>query len=139
MTTKLLKALKREHCIKLGVLDQKLKKSLYKLAFKRVRKALAAFRILSEMVSTERSERLKSKYTARGAFEYRDQTAHIGSSRPVGPNEKFLLKRVCRGPAGLNDSPFFLPLLRFGHNVIALAAAAAFRLACFFGCLSDPS
>ena len=59
------------------------RKSLYKLSFKRVRKALAAFRSLSEMVSPERREKLKNKYTARGAFEFSDQTAHIGSSRPV--------------------------------------------------------
>jgi len=98
MTTKLLKALKREHSIKLGVLDQKLKKSLYKLSFKRVRKALAAFRSLSKIVSPKQRERWRGKYTARGAFVYRDQTVHIGTSRSVGPDEKFLLKRVYRGP-----------------------------------------
>lgn len=96
MTTKLLKALKREHSIKLGVLDQKLKKCLYKLSFKRVRKAFAAFRRLSEIVSSRQRERFRGDYTARGVLVFRDQTAHMGSSRPVGPGEQFLLKRVCR-------------------------------------------
>jgi len=94
MTTKLVKIITRDPSIKLDDLEERLKRCLYKLAFKRVRKATGAFRSLSEGVPPKRKEKLKRRYKARGAFDFTDQTAQVGSLRPLNPDEPFLLERV---------------------------------------------
>ena len=50
-----------------------------------MKKAIAAFRdfSMSERVSSEQKEKLKNKYQDRGVFDFRDQSAQVGSLRPV--------------------------------------------------------
>jgi len=110
MTTKLLKILRKEPSIKLGELERRLNRCLCKLSFKRVKKAIAAFRdfSMSERVSPEQKEKLKNKYQDRGVFDFRDQSAQVGSLRPVGQNERFLQERAEDVPHW-NVNPFLLP------------------------------
>ncbi|KAI9511066.1 hypothetical protein F5148DRAFT_1281234 [Russula earlei] len=77
MTVKLIKILRKNPSVQVGDLNEQLKRSLSKLAFKRVRKARRAFRELDETISLKRREKLSIKY--RDLLDYREQTAQIGS------------------------------------------------------------
>jgi len=93
MTMKLIKILKKDPSIKVGDLNQKLEKSLFKLAIKRVCKAKKTFELGTKKLSPEQKKKLKDKYTAKGLFEFKPQTAQIGSLHSLSLDEQFILKR----------------------------------------------
>ncbi|KAI0297815.1 caspase domain-containing protein [Multifurca ochricompacta] len=86
MTLKLIKILRKNPRIKVGDLNQQLKRNLSKLAFKRVRKACDVFRKGTAKMSPEKREELHSRFAAEGIFEFKEQTAQ-------SMNDEFILPR----------------------------------------------
>ncbi|KAH9963701.1 caspase domain-containing protein [Lactifluus volemus] len=97
MTVKLIKILRKNPSIKLGDLNQQLKKSLYKLAFKRVRKAWSSFNRFTRERPPEQRMQLEIRYKA--ILQFTPQTAQFGSLQPLDMDEQFLSNGlVCLGP-----------------------------------------
>lgn len=63
---------------------------MYKLAIKRVWKAKKTFERGTKKLSPEQTKELKDKWTAKGVFEFKPQTAQVGPSRPSNPLEPAL-------------------------------------------------
>jgi hypothetical protein len=79
MTTKLIKILRKNPSIKVGDLDQQLKKYLSKMAFKRLREIKTMFMKYSAKLSPEKRKEWKEKFSNKGLFELKEQTAQFGS------------------------------------------------------------
>ncbi|KAI9431481.1 hypothetical protein H4582DRAFT_2132908 [Lactarius indigo] len=79
MTTNLIKILKKNPSIKVGDLDQQLKRKLSKMAFKRVLNAKRAFKMFSAKLSPELRKKWEDEYTEKGLFQLKEQMAQIGS------------------------------------------------------------
>lgn len=94
MTANLIKILRKNPSIKVGDLDQQLKKCLSKMAFKRLREIKDAFKKHSAMMSPEKREEWEEKYTNEGLFEFREQTAQIGSMHRLRRDEQFIAMRA---------------------------------------------
>ncbi|KAH9059174.1 caspase domain-containing protein [Lactarius vividus] len=94
MTTKLVKILRKNPSIKVGDLDQQLKKCLSKMALERLREIKNAFKKHSAMMSPEKREEWEEKYTKEGLFEFREQTAQIGSMHCLRRDEQFIVMRA---------------------------------------------
>ncbi|KAH8989874.1 caspase domain-containing protein [Lactarius hatsudake] len=94
MTTKLIKILKKNPSIKVGDLDQQLKKKLSKMAFKRVLNAKKAFKMFSAKLSPELRKKWEAEYTEKGLFQLREQTAQIGSMHRLRRDDVFIAKRT---------------------------------------------
>ncbi|KAH9038757.1 caspase domain-containing protein [Lactarius pseudohatsudake] len=94
MTAELIKILRKNPSIKVGDLNQQLKKSLSKMAFKRLREIKDTFKKHSAMMSPEKREEWEEKYTNEGFFEFREQTAQIGSMHRLRMDEQFIVMRA---------------------------------------------
>ncbi|KAF8258290.1 caspase domain-containing protein [Lactarius quietus] len=94
MTTKLIKILRKNPSVKVGDLDQQLKKYLSKIAFKRLREIRAMIRKHSARLPPEEREELKEKLTNEGWFELREQTAQFGSMHSLRQDEEFIAGRA---------------------------------------------
>ncbi|KAI9438829.1 hypothetical protein H4582DRAFT_2076518 [Lactarius indigo] len=79
MTTKLIKILKKNPSIKVGDLDQQLKKKLSKMAFKRL--------------SPELRKKWEDEYTEKGLFQLKEKTTQIGSMHRLRRDEVLIAKR----------------------------------------------
>jgi len=77
MTMKLIKILRKKPSIGVGELDQKLNHSLSKMAFKSVRNTRGTFRALGGRLSVGKRKKLEKKYTERGIFDFKPQTAQF--------------------------------------------------------------
>ncbi|KAH9059176.1 caspase domain-containing protein [Lactarius vividus] len=93
MTTKLIKILKKNPSIKVGDLDQQLKKKLSKMAFKRVLNAKRAFKMFGAKLSPEVRKKWEDEYTEKGLFQLKEQTAQIGSMHRLRRDDVFIAKR----------------------------------------------
>jgi len=94
MTTKLIQILRKNPSLKVGELDQKLKRKLSKMAFKRVLKARRTFKMYSAKLSPELRKKYEDKYTEEGRFKLREQTAQIGSMHHLCRDDEFIAKRT---------------------------------------------
>jgi len=97
MTVKLTEILRKHPSIKLGNLSQQLEKSLYNSAIVSVWKAKKTFKLGTKKLSPEQKE-LQDKWTAKGVFGFKPQTAQIGSLHSLSLNKKFILKRLDQRP-----------------------------------------
>ncbi|KAF8264266.1 caspase domain-containing protein [Lactarius quietus] len=93
MTTKLIQILRKNPSVKVGELNQQLKKKLSKMAFKRVLKARTAFKSYTAKLPPEVQKKLEDKYTEKGVFELREQTAQIGSLHRLRRDDVLIAKR----------------------------------------------
>ncbi|KAN0136659.1 Caspase domain containing protein [Lactarius tabidus] len=75
MTTKLIKILRKNPSVKVGDLEQQLKKYLSKMAFKRLREIKTMFMKYSAKLSPEKRKEWKEKFSNKGLFELKEQTA----------------------------------------------------------------
>lgn len=93
MTAKLIKILRDNPSIKVGDLDQRLKASLSKMAFKRLREIKSTFKKYSAKLSPEKRQEWEEKFVNEGLFELREQTAQIGSMHCLRRDEVFIAQR----------------------------------------------
>ncbi|KAH8989873.1 caspase domain-containing protein [Lactarius hatsudake] len=94
MTANLIEILRKNPSIRIGDLDQQVKKCLSKMAFERLREIKNAFKNHSAMMPPERREEWEEKYTNKGLFEFREQTAQIGSMHRLRRDEQFIAMRA---------------------------------------------
>lgn len=94
MTRKLIKILRKNPSIRVGDLDRQLKECLSKMAFKRLRKIKSTFKNESAKLSPEEREEWEEKYTNKGLFELREQTAQIGSMHCLRRDDVFIAVRA---------------------------------------------
>jgi hypothetical protein len=94
MTTKLIKILRKNPSIKVGDLDQQLKKYLSKMAFKRLREIKTIFMKYSARLSPEKRKEWKEKFSKKGLFELKEQTAQFGSMHSLRRDEEFIVGRA---------------------------------------------
>ncbi|KAH9160138.1 caspase domain-containing protein [Lactarius sanguifluus] len=80
--------------IRVGDLDQEVKKCLSKMAFKRLQETKNTFKNHSAMMSPEKREEWEEKFTNKGLFEFREQTAQIGSMHRLRRDEQFIAMRA---------------------------------------------
>ena len=108
---------------------------------------------MSETVSPEQKEKLKNKYQDRGVFDFRDQSAQVGSLRPVVSqlkaeaahvrrtvpilshwtvltgSERTIPSGACRGRAGLKRQSFPSPLrIRVRGTMLSLRPGLFLRM-----------
>jgi len=94
MTTKLIQILRKNPSVKVGELNQQLKKKLSKMAFKRVLGAKTAFKKYSAELSPEVQKEWEDKFTEKGLFQLREQTAQIGSLHRLRRDDVLIAKRT---------------------------------------------
>jgi len=93
MTTKLIQILRKNPSVKVGELNQQLKRKLSKMAFKRVLETRTAFKRRTAQFPPEVQKRLEDKYTKKGAFQFREQTAQIGSLHRLRRDDVLIAQR----------------------------------------------
>jgi len=93
MTTTLVEILRRNPSITLGDLNQQLQKSLAGMAFDRIRDSRSSSKMYSAKLSPELQEKWEVRYTEKGLFEFRDQTAQFGSLQSLCQQEVFIVKK----------------------------------------------
>jgi phage host-nuclease inhibitor protein Gam len=106
MTTKLIQILRKNPSVKVGELNQQLKKKLSKMAFKRVMKAKTTFKKYSAKLSPEAQKQWEDKYTKKGLFQLREQTAQIGSLHRLCRDDVLIAKRTCTSGSDVVTSSF---------------------------------
>jgi hypothetical protein len=94
MTTKLIQILRKNPSVKVGELNQQLKKKLSKMAFKRVLRAKTAFKKYSAKLSPEVQKEWEDKFTEKGLFQLKEQTAQIGSLHRLRRDDVLIAKRT---------------------------------------------
>ncbi|KAI9445812.1 caspase domain-containing protein [Lactarius psammicola] len=94
MTGQLIKILRKNPTIKVGDLDQQLRKKLSKMAFKRVLNAKRVFKTFSARLSPELRKKWEDEYTRKGLFQLKEQTAQIGSMHRLRRDDEFIAKRT---------------------------------------------
>ncbi|KAI9436822.1 caspase domain-containing protein [Lactarius psammicola] len=94
MTTKLIKILRKNPSIKVGDLDQQMKKCLSKMAFERLRQTKSAFKKHGAKMSPEKRQEWEEECNNQGLFEFREQTAQIGSMHCLRRDDQFIAMRA---------------------------------------------